>query len=284
MIGMLHGSGTGANARHVERLPWRDAVVLTLYGLRVGVRTNDPAVLERLLTWLPAERLPAAVGVDQCYSLYLAPPGADGARRYHRLYAGERRIVCTRDAERACAALEGWLQLYFATNAREVVFVHAGVVGLRGQALLLPAASQAGKSTLVLALLRAGATYYSDDCAVLDEAGRVLPFARPIGIRRRPDAAPSPHPVSEFGAPIGTEAIPVGAVALTRYAPGARWSPRLLAPSRAWPALLAHTMTARDSPAQALRSIERVLAGAEVTRSTRGEAPITAERLLARYG
>ena len=64
------------------------------------------------------------------------------------------------------------------------MFVHAGVVAVDGRALLLPGGSFTGKTTLVAALLRAGAQYGSDEYAVLDEAGLVLPaYPRPLSIR-----------------------------------------------------------------------------------------------------
>ena len=72
---------------------------------------------------------------------------------------------------------------YVAEEARRGVFVHAGVVGWKGRALVLPGKSGAGKTTLVAELIRAGATYYSDEYAVLDERGRVHPYARPLAVR-----------------------------------------------------------------------------------------------------
>lgn len=63
-------------------------------------------------------------------------------------------------------------------------FVHAGVVAWKGRALILPGLSQAGKSTLVLALLQAGAAFLSDELLVFDPARRVAePFARAVKIR-----------------------------------------------------------------------------------------------------
>ena len=66
--------------------------------------------------------------------------------------------------------------MHLAERARNRIFIHAGVVGWQGRAIVIPGRSFSGKSTLVAALLQAGATYYSDEFAVLDGRGYVHPF------------------------------------------------------------------------------------------------------------
>lgn len=67
---------------------------------------------------------------------------------------------------------------------RELFYVHAGMVVVDGEALILPGLSRAGKSTLVLALLQQGAEFLSDELLVFDPAEkRLLPFPRAIKVR-----------------------------------------------------------------------------------------------------
>ena len=54
-------------------------------------------------------------------------PGA-----FHRLYPDGRRLTRTLDGDEALARLESALELSVSRKARDVVFVHAGVVGLAG--------------------------------------------------------------------------------------------------------------------------------------------------------
>ena len=75
-----------------------------------------------------------------------------------------------------------------ARRSPRLLFVHAGVVGWRGLAIVIPGRGSTGKSTLVAELVRRGAVYYSDAFAVLDEAGRVHPYRGAIGLG---DEAPS---------------------------------------------------------------------------------------------
>src|SRR5687767_6256454 len=139
----------------LDRLGWAAGLVFTAYGLRIGIRVNCPDVLPRLGACLPFGWEPAATPVvDELYSLIVAGPSRrSNLRRYNLLYAGPFRIARTENAEEVFPFLETELQLQVAERARRRLFVHAGVVGWRGRAIVLPGSSQRGKSTLVAALL-----------------------------------------------------------------------------------------------------------------------------------
>ena len=141
--------------------------------------------------------------------------------------------------------------LLVAERAPDHLFVHAGVVGWENRAIVMPGTSFAGKTTLVQAWLEAGATYYSDEFAVLDRAGRVHPFARPLSIRDGSAAVDSlrvagPPPL---GAEIGTTPLPIGLV-LSQPPTGLVLArrPRRLTPAPALLALMRHTVAARGNP------------------------------------
>ena len=69
---------------------------------------------------------------------------------------------------------------------RMLIFIHAGVVAQDGVAIALPGVSFAGKTTLVSALVRAGAVYYSDEFAVIDKRGVVNPYPKALSVRAGP--------------------------------------------------------------------------------------------------
>jgi hypothetical protein len=161
--------------------------------------------------------------------------------------------------------------------ARPEVFVHAGVVAVAGRAILLPGRSGAGKTTLVRALVAAGATYYSDEYAVLDREGRVHPYARRPSVRVRAGQkkrAPVPRRRGRAG-------VPVGLVVETRWRPDARWAPEPLSAGERVLALLANTVPARDRPAEVLAVLARATGRARGFRSDRGPAGRVARALLA---
>jgi hypothetical protein len=125
------------------------------------------------------------------------------------------------------------VQLMAAYLAEGYLFVHAGVVGWQGRAIVIPGRSFTGKTSLVTALVRAGATYYSDEYAIFDPQGRVHPYPRPLSIREEAGRKPRLYPVETLGGQAGQTPLPVGLVVVTEYQAGARWQPRTLSPSRA---------------------------------------------------
>jgi hypothetical protein len=267
----------------LDRLDWAAGVSVHAYGRRVGVRTNDSAVLDRVEELLPPGWEPGCSPlVDHLFSLRVggAVPGSR-ARNFHLLYGGFTRHARSLDLEEVLHALESRLHLYVGEYASNRVFLHAGVVGWRGRAVLLPGASRAGKSTLVAALLRAGARYYSDEYAVLDPRGLVHPFARRLSLRPADGTAPRRCGPEAFGAAAGREPLPVGLVAVTKYHPGTRWRPRPLTAGQAVLALLEDSLSARHDPEGALRVLQQAVAPARILKGVRGEADETAASLLA---
>ena len=89
-----------------------------------------------------------------------------------------------------------------------------------------------GKSALVAELVRAGATYYSDEYAIFDSLGRVHPYPKPLSLRGEPDGRAERHPIEGWGGRRGTKPLRVGLVVNTVYKPGARWRPGCSLPDR----------------------------------------------------
>src|SRR5260221_5508655 len=170
----------------VDRLGWAAGLSFVSYGRSIGVRVSSPEILARVERLLPPgwTRSPSPI-VKRLYSLFVGGDGPrPGVRRLHLAYANTLRIARTANLDLALEALESDLRLYVAERARRRVFVHAGVVGWRGRAIVIPGRSFSGKSSLTAELVRAGATYYSDEYAVFDSRGRVHPFAKPLEIRQ----------------------------------------------------------------------------------------------------
>src|SRR5437667_10027272 len=196
----------------IDRLGWADGICFTSYGLRIGIRVNEPEVLARLPDHLPPGWKPAPSPiVDRLYSLRAATTGRSTAiRNFNLLYAGAARLARTKALEELFEPLESDLQMFVAEWARRRVFVHAGVVGWRGQAIVIPGMSFSGKSTLVAALVRAGATYYSDEYAVFDAQGRVHPYPRPLALRDESGEQTRRCSPEALGGRSGSRPLPVG--------------------------------------------------------------------------
>ena len=268
----------------IDRLQWEAGIMFRAYGLSIGIRVSDRSVLEQIYALLPPGWKPATKPtVRRLYSVIVGgPTGRVGVRRFNILYSGAARLVRTHVYDEVLSHLQLDLELYIGDHARRRTFVHAGVVGWNGRAIVIPGRSFSGKSSLVKALVKAGAEYYSDEFAVLDERGRVHPYPTPLAIRQDRDGdQPVKYRVEELGGVAGARPLPVGLVLITRYVDGARFRPRPLSAGRAVLELLTHTLPARRRPERVLDALTQAVAQASVLRAPRGEAEETARQILA---
>jgi hypothetical protein len=249
------------------------------YGVRIGVSADSRAVLDALEHDPKRLHLPfgcrpvedeSDAPVSVRYELLTGAPG--GATPSYRVYAGMNLVADVRSLAEAERALAAHAEFYVAERAAEYLFVHAGVVAWEGRAIVMPGASFAGKTTLVQAWLEAGATYYSDEFAVIDRAGKVHPFARPLAIRDGSTALTRSVPAAALGAAIGTIPLPVGLVLVTSYRAGARWRPRRLTAARTLLALMRHTVAARGNPKHSMPILKHAVSGGVALAGLRGEA------------
>lgn len=268
----------------LDRLVWADGVTISVFGVRVGIRATDPAVLEPMLEYLPPgwKRTSSPV-VDRLYSIMTGAAGTQTEMQpLHMLFQDTDILAATPELERICDAFEVDLQMHIAEAAHNRVFVHAGVVGWRGKAILIPGRTFTGKTTLVTELVRAGATYYSDEYAVLDPRGRVHPYPKPLSVREEPTAKGKKYSIEEIGGRVGHTPLPVGLVIASHYREGARWRPRRLSAGEGVLALMGHTISARTEPAVAMSTLRQAVATAEVLKGVRGDAKQVVRDILGR--
>jgi len=268
----------------VDRLGWAAGFSLKSYGVRIGIRSNEPSLLDRVVNLLPHgwEEASSPV-VDRVYSILVGGAGARAnLRRFSILYRDHIQLARSTDLEVVLDRFESDLRLFVAELARHRVFVHAGVVGWKGKAIVIPGRSYSGKSTLVAALVRAGATYYSDEYAVFDSRGRVHPFAKPLELREEGEYAQTKVSVAELGGHSGKKPLPVGLVIMTQFKRGARWRPRTLTAGTGVLELLFNTVSARRNPEEAMATLQRVTASAAVLKGVRGNAAELVTSILAR--
>jgi hypothetical protein len=270
--------------KKVDRLGWAAGFTLKSYGVRIGVRSNDASALDRVCEYLPAGwQNSTAPLVDRVYSIMVGGAGSRAnVRRFSLLYGDHLRIARSTNLDDVFERFESDLRLFVGEYARHRVFVHAGVVGWKGKAIVIPGRSFSGKSTLVAALIRAGATYYSDEYAVFDSKGLVYPFSKPLEIRADGEFKQSRITVGELGGKSGTKPLQVGLVLMTRYKSGAKWRPRKLTPGKGVLELLFNTVSARRSPDKALSTLRHVTRKAEVLKGIRGDTAAMVDALLTR--
>lgn len=270
--------------KKLDRLDWAEGVAFSAFGNRIGIRVNRAPLPDELLAPLPcaSEELPFGSTVDHLYSLLLQPEsGQSRVRKFHLAYSGASLIGRSLYRQQAIAQLTSDLHRYVAEFSRRELFVHAGVVAWKGRAIVLPGASFSGKSTLVAELTRAGATYYSDEYAVLDRAGRVHPYPRPLMLRD--DQHANRVVLQSFHNGASVTPLPVALVLFTNFRDGAQWRPRKVSPSRTILGLLSHTVQARSRPRAALSILQKVAKSCESMMGARGDARSTAKAMLAEF-
>jgi hypothetical protein len=254
---------------------WDWDIAFEAFGVRISVTANRLEALERLPELMPPSWRPCPLSEAEHRMALL---GDD--RGTYEVNLGGTSFIQGIPLELAVEILDRAVRGRIALEAPNRIFVHAGVAAYEGRAIVIPGKSFAGKTTLVAALVRAGAIYYSDEYAALDLDGLVHPFPKPLSLRDG-NQQQTDHQVESLGGTPGENPLPVGLVVVTIYRPEAVWRPKRLSPGQGVLALLTHTVPARERPEQTLRAIARAVEGATLIESDRGEAGAIAPQLLA---
>jgi hypothetical protein len=246
---------------------------ITSFGVRFELSTNQEKLLSDALLYLPL-KCKRSFSVSGCphYALVHGGRSCKVGEPAYRLYRNGRPLFACGDRRELLERFGSIVALYVAEASRSRTFIHAGVVGWGNRAILIPGRSFSGKTTLVAALVRAGAIYYSDEFAVLDKRGMVYPYAQPLQVRESGSHRQTQRPVEEFGGVAGNKPLPVGLVIVSRYKPEAHWRPRQLTPGVGLLKILDNTVSARRAPAVALSTLKQVVSNAVIVRGVRGEA------------
>ena len=146
---------------------------------------------------------------------------------------------------------------------------YAGAVARNGKALMLAGRRRTGKSTLTAWLTTRGWGFLTDEVAILGLSGEravVLPFWRPVGVRR---GGPLEHVVADSDiddpalVPASTlgalaSATPLAAVVLPMYSPGHSHDLAPLTPAETLVGLTEHLPLLRQQGRQSFAAMVRV--------------------------
>ena len=254
-------------------------LVFECYGVRVRIVDDAGAgICPRLAEVVPPDnRLDDAEAVSVTYVVQSPASGASENGSYEVVRDGEVGFRAA-TANEAFQWLCGEIDSTIAVNSRGGLFVHAGVVSWRGHAILVPGRSMTGKSTLVAELVRRGATYYSDEFAVLDDDARVRPYARMLMLRSAPGGVRQAGRTAmdfEELAP-----LPVSLIVSTPFREGATWCPKVVTGARAVLPVIDNTILARAEPVRTLRLSARMAANVVTLEGLRPDAELAAPRIL----
>lgn len=197
---------------------------------------------------------------------------------------GAQITAAADELQGAFGILESQLRLTVAEFTTEAVFLHAGVVGWNGCAVIIPGTSFSGKTTLVAELVRRGCLYLSDEYAVITRDGMVHPFAKKLSVRGIVnDFTQIELDVKHFGGKKSSEPLPAGFLLATRYRPNADAPIDSLAEASTGigvMAALANSISIRRQPRLVIESVEAALSGCRIFQGERGEAGAFADLFI----
>jgi hypothetical protein len=253
----------------------RDSVIaFESFGVPVALTTNEAASVDDLRALVPPHAEPCPPDAVQ-HQLLLRRTAAGPYDVRYQIRGGEALsehdplawVATTVERTFALAMVDSYVHNTVALHAPEHVFIQGAVVADGDRALVMPAKPLTGRTTLARALVEAGLEYVSDEYVVLDEDGRVHPYARPLN-GAAPVVPPGP--------------LTVGAVVVTSYWPDAKWEPIRRSHGEGLLALMSHAVGGQERPDLTLRAIRNAIAGQPpVLETPRGEADDAAGHLVA---
>ena len=243
------------------------------YGVAVAIEADSEEVLAQAASTARSALLGNVreIDCDRAEQRFLLRTDADGS--CSMIQNGESMTAGMPTDFRFWKFFDSLVRILVAEHAKSVVFVHAGVVGWRGGAIVLPGNSFAGKTTLVAELVKAGAEYFSDEYAVFDENGLVQSFPRKLSMRTNgPVIDEKAIAVESIGGRAATGPAPVRCVLFTKYTAESVWDPEILTPGQGLMEILPQTIAIRQNTEFAINILKKGIGSAIIVKSTRSDA------------
>lgn len=251
------------------------------FGVSWEMRADDVSAYHLLLDRLPSVSTPTSGrAMARTYVFRTLPSKVLDGDVSFMLAADEHSLVRSSEPEVVADAFEDDLKFLLAERSPRKVFLRAGVVGWRDRAIVIPGGPHSGKSTLVRALVGCGATYYSDEYAVI-EGNTVLPFPARSANWTSPGTVLS-YWMDELGKNSGPKALPIGLMLFAPYQAGAVFKPKLLPRGQSLLRMFKHAVASQRNPERVLRALEVVSKRCNGLEGVRGDAHTAASYLIDR--
>jgi len=166
------------------------------------------------------------------------------------------------------------IRMTVAEFTKKYAFLHAGVIGWKDRAIVIPGQSFSGKSTLVKEFVERGALYFSDEYAVIDEKGFAHPFPKKLSIRGIiNDIQQVDISCEELGGKTAREPLPVEFLVVSKFEKNRRQRVSRLTAGEGMMAMVENSLSVRRSPQHTLNIFKLVAANSVVLKVKRAEAP-----------
>ena len=266
--------------QELDTVGWDYGFSVPAYGVKIGVRVGDQNLLCYLQSHLPYGcELGSWKVVKRVFSV-IAVTDIDSMTTRYNLYWDHMVYALKLTLSDLLEKLESIVSIAIAELSEEKVFIHSGVIEWRGKAILLPGKSFSGKSTLVAELVKFGATYYSDEFAVIDKQGFVTAYPRPLSLRKPGTRQQREISVEDLGGRTGNKRLVVSLVMFIHYEVDANWEPIQLSPGNGLIRLLENTHSTQRAPKRAMKALKNIVVNARFFSALRGEASNVAPVIL----
>jgi hypothetical protein len=258
-------------AKKVPRGNFSHKFYIESFGVKIGFSTNSAealeAVREAVKSYLPG----CFEDIEEIETEHNFTFVWNKSKR-DTLYKNGEMIFRVETRKFSVNTVASQIRLTVAEFAVGRVFIHSGVVSWKGKAIIIPAKSMGGKTTLTAALVKRGALYYSDEYAILDEEGFVHPFPKTLSIRGILDNHQQvEHTVEEIGGKSALEKTRIGMFLISRYQSNVQWNPQILSRANGIFEILNHTVPIRTNPDYTFRVLTQAVSQAVIVKADRGD-------------
>lgn len=279
---MVSSTTEGKLEKKLAKINWKGFYAFESYGVEIGIRSNDMEVLGRLKNRLPF-LLPTGLREIEFNSAthIFSINWSNNKRKKHYFYKNSEEIGQLPFKEEKLDMLESQIRMTVAEFAKDHVFLHAGAVKYKDKAIIIPARSFSGKTTLVAELAKRGLEYYSDEYAVIDKDGFLHPFPKQLSMRGIiNDYEQLDLDVEEFGGKKGEKPINIGLILVSKFKKRARFQPQLISSGEGIIESIANSVSIRQNPEFVLQVLGIVMNKAKVVKTNRTEAAKFADKFL----
>lgn len=257
-----------------------EKIYFTAYGVSVGIEFpgdfNSEDLIETIKNSIPLNsEIINLTNADQNFKI------RNKKNNKLTLQKNEEAKLTVENKFQLLERLESQVRLTVAEHAVSKVFIHAGVVCINNRAVIIPARSFKGKTTLVVELVKAGATYYSDEYAVADENGLIYPFPKTLSVRGIiDDYTQLERSVEFYGGKAGSKPIKTGIILVSEFVKNSHWKPQVITQGEAVLELINNTIPIRNKPEFSLNILNKLANDAVSIKTKRGEAKRFAGKLI----
>jgi hypothetical protein len=275
--------------KKLDKIQWKERISFTSFGVKISVLFNCEGMISQITPHLPPFAIitePHEVS-DFTYSVIAAKEFG----KFNFIYRNGEQI--SKWKERGNPVPEKThifttLEVYFQTATanfavHQGVFIHAGAVAWKGKGIIIPANSYDGKTTLTAEFAKLGATYFSDEYAIINEKGELLAFPKTLSIRKPDEYVQKETSIEELGGKRAklNDSVKVALVLLAKYTKTTKnWKPKQLTEGNAMLELLKHTFPVRTFPEIVIKNLHNLTKNAIVLKGNRGEAKEFAKEII----